>query len=283
MTFFEMVGHELPLVLFTVLAQAVVGMIFVYTPAYLNGYKDESDLKFFGIFTAIAFAIAMLPSVFHLGDITHALNFIRRMGIFYANNEWHIGWMNNEVAAGGLTMLFAFVLFLKPKKIFLFITLIFGLLCIFFMVGAYGTMQKTVTTWRFDVTFFYFFSSMLFLGGFMYHLFFAKDEHEEKMAFLVGLFGSGILMTSIIFQTLHLGSTTVAGTTDPFELLGGRYGDYILYGTGFIGAGIMIWYLNNYLRNKSKFIATIALLCALAGVLFTRAIFYGMINTNVMH
>ncbi|MSN95748.1 hypothetical protein F1B92_00815 [Campylobacter sp. FMV-PI01] len=81
-----------------------MGLIFVYAPAHYKGYR--LNLKKFGLFTVVAMGLAMLPSVFHLGDITHSLNFLRRMGVFYANNEWHIGWMNNEVAFAGFVLLF---------------------------------------------------------------------------------------------------------------------------------------------------------------------------------
>ena len=280
MTLFNIIAHEIPLVFFTVFAQAVIGMIFVYTPAYAKGYKD--NLKKFGLFSAIAMGLAILPSVFHLGDITHSLNFIRRMGVFYANNEWHIGWMNNEVACASLVVLFAGLLWLKGNKIFLYLALISGILCIFFMAGAYGSMQRTVTTWRFDVTLLYFYASMFFLGGLMYHLFFAKDEHEEKMAFLVGLFGGGLLLTSIVFQTLHLGNVQVAGIINPFDLLHGNYAKFIFIGAFLIGLSMVVWYTNNYLRNKCSVMAAIALILGLLGVLATRAVFYGLVNTHVM-
>ncbi|MCI6989178.1 MAG: dimethyl sulfoxide reductase anchor subunit [Campylobacter sp.] len=283
MILFEMIGHELPLVLFTVLMQAAVGLLFVYTPAFAKGYKSDSQLKNFGLFSVIALGVAILPSVFHLGDITHALNFAKRLGVFEIDGVWHIGWMNNEVAFAGLAMLFALLLYIKNSKIFLYLALACGILCIFFMAGAYGSMQRTVTTWRFDITLVYFFSSMLFLGGLMYHAFFAVSEHEEKMAFLVGLFGAGVLMTAVVLQTLHLGNAEVAGVINPFDLLGGKYGLYILVGAGLIGASMILWYANNYLLQSSKFVAFAAFVIALVGVGLTRAIFYGLINTHIMH
>ncbi|NLK66356.1 MAG: dimethyl sulfoxide reductase anchor subunit [Campylobacteraceae bacterium] len=280
MTLFNIIAHEIPLLFFTVFAQAVIGLIFVYTPAYWKGYK--TDLKRFGLFTTIAMGLAILPSVFHLGDITHSLNFIRRMGVFYANNEWHIGWMNNEVAFAGLVVLFGGLLWLKEKRVFLHLALACGILCIFFMAGAYGSMQKTVTTWRFDITLLSFYSSMFFLGGLMYHTFFAQSEHEEKMAFLVGLFGGGLLLVSIVFQTLHLGNVQVAGIINPFDLLKGNYAKFIFGGALLVGASMIIWYINNYLRKKCYIASALALILGTLGVLAIRAIFYGLVNTHVM-
>lgn len=154
---------------------------------------------------------------------------------------------------------------------------------VFFMAGAYGSMQETVTTWRFDITLVYFFSSGLYLGGLAYHLFFAKNLHEEKMAFLMGLIGSGILLSSVVFQTLHLGDLEVAGITNVFNLLHGDYAKIVFYGASFMGFGMITWYFNGYLRQKNKFIALIAFISAMIGVLMTRIIFYGLINTHIMH
>ncbi|ASM40837.1 dimethyl sulfoxide reductase anchor subunit [Campylobacter sp. RM12327] len=280
MILFDIIAAEIPLLFFTVFAQAIIGLVFVYTPAYYQGIR--TNIKKFGIFTTIAMGIAMLPSLFHLGDITHSLNFIRRMGVFYANHEWHIGWMNNEVAFAGLVLLFALLLWYKNNKIFLYLALISGILCIFFMAGAYGSMQRTVTTWRFDVTLINFYACMFFLGGLMYHTFFAKEEHEEKMAFLVGLFGGGMLLVAIVFQTLHLGNVQVAGIINPFDLLQGNYSKFIFLGAMLVGLAMTIWYFNIYLRNKSKIIAGLALIIGILGILAIRAIFYGLVNTHVM-
>lgn len=96
-----------------------MGLIFVYTPAHYRGYK--LNLKKFGLF--VAMSLAMFSSIFHLGDITHSLNFLRRMGVFYANNEWHIGLINNEVAFAGLVLLFGGLLWLKEKRVFLYLAL----------------------------------------------------------------------------------------------------------------------------------------------------------------
>lgn len=283
MKFYDLVATELPLVLFTTFFQAVVGLIFVYTPAFIKGYKSQNELKNFGLFSFFALFFALLPSIFHLGDITHVFSFLKKLVMFKLNGEWHINYMNNEVMCAGISLIFALLLYLKTNRNFLFLSLFFGLLCIFFMAGAYGSMQESVTTWRFDITLFYFYSSALFLGGIFYHLVFAKDIYEEKMAFLVGLFGIGILITSIVFQTLHLGNVVVAGVINPFDLLNGNYGNFILASAVLIGLAMLLWYFNNYLNKKNKALAFVAFLVALLGVMISRIIFYGLINTHIMH
>lgn len=39
MTSFNHILSEMPLVLFTILVQAVIGLSFVYAPAFIKGYK----------------------------------------------------------------------------------------------------------------------------------------------------------------------------------------------------------------------------------------------------
>ncbi|EOH1603175.1 dimethyl sulfoxide reductase anchor subunit [Campylobacter jejuni] len=108
MTSFNHILSEMPLVLFTILAQAVIGLSLVYAPAFINGYKNYANLKSFGLALEIAMMVAFIPSFFHLNDITHIFNVLNRMGVFYANNEWHIGWMNNEILFVSLVCAWAF-------------------------------------------------------------------------------------------------------------------------------------------------------------------------------
>ncbi|EFT7485949.1 hypothetical protein MGT25_000227 [Campylobacter jejuni] len=49
MTSFNHILSEMPLVLFTILAQAVIGLSLVYAPAFINGYKNYANLKSFGL------------------------------------------------------------------------------------------------------------------------------------------------------------------------------------------------------------------------------------------
>ncbi|HED4582924.1 TPA: dimethyl sulfoxide reductase anchor subunit [Campylobacter jejuni] len=284
MTSFNHILSEIPLVLFTILAQAVIGLSLVYAPAFINGYKNYANLKSFGLTLGIAMIAAFIPSFFHLNDITHIFNVLNRMGVFYANNEWHIGWMNNEILFVSLVCALGFLLYLKTSNWVFYLTLICGILGLFFMSGAYGSMQESVPTWDFKITLLYFFASAIFLGAIVYYCFFENSEHERKMSFFTGLIGIGLLSTAIVLQTLHVGQTWIMGLVNPFELLGGTYDWFISLSFAFLGLGIVTWYLHNYLHEKfkSKFFAYFALLCAFLGVFTTRMLFYGLISTQIM-
>ncbi|WP_074498110.1 4Fe-4S dicluster domain-containing protein [Campylobacter jejuni] len=64
-----------------------------------------------------AMVVAFIPSFFHLNDIIHIVNVLNRMGVFYANNEWHIGWMNNEILFISLVCALGFLLYLINFKL----------------------------------------------------------------------------------------------------------------------------------------------------------------------
>lgn len=256
MTSFNHILSEMPLVLFTILAQAFIGLSLVYAPALINGYKNNENLKSFGLVLGVAMVIAFIPSLFHLNDITHIFNVLNRMGVFYANNEWHIGWMNNEILFVSLVCALGFLLFLKTSNWIFYLALICGILGLFFMSGAYGAMQESVPTWDFKITLLYFFASAIFLGAIVYYCFFENSKHERKMSFFAGLIGIGLLSTAIVLQTLHVGQTWIMGLVNPFELLGGTYVWFISLSFAFLGLSISTWYLHNYLheRFESKFL-----------------------------
>ncbi|EFU2432201.1 dimethyl sulfoxide reductase anchor subunit [Campylobacter jejuni] len=109
------------------------------------------------------------------------------MGVFYANNEWHIGWMNNEILFVSLVCALGFLLYLKTSNWVFYLTLICGILGLFFMSGAYGSMQESVPTWDFKITLLYFFTSAIFLGAIIYYCFLKIANMKEKCRFLQDL------------------------------------------------------------------------------------------------
>lgn len=279
---------EMPLVIFTILTQAVIGLSFIYAPAYFKAFNEGrangKNLKNFALFFTIALFVSFIPALFHLNDISHIFNVLNRIGFFYANNEWHIGWMNNEVLFIGLCCALGALLYIKNSKIILIFVIISGILGLFFMSGAYGSMQDSVPTWNFKITLLYFFASAIFLGSIVYYVFFARENHEKRMSFLMGLIGSGLLSTAIVLQTLHVGSIWIMGLVNPFELLGDSYLTMIILSMALIGLSMVSWYLYNYLNDKFSFIfmSYFALICAFLGIFATRILFYGLISTQIM-
>lgn len=277
---------EMPLVIFTILTQAIIGLSFIYAPAYINSLKNNKayDLKSFALFYTIAIFVSFLPALFHINDLSNIFNVLNRLGVFYANNEWHIGWMNNEILFIGLCCFFGFLMYLKSNKFMLFMIIICGILGLFFMSGAYGSMQNSVPTWNFKITLLYFFASAIFLGSIVYYVFFARENHEKRMSFLMGLIGSGLLSSAIVLQTLHVGSIWIMGLVNPFDLLGDSYLIMIILSMALIGLSMVSWYLYNYLNDKFSFIfiSYFALICAFLGVFTTRVLFYGLISTQIM-
>ncbi len=79
MTLYNSFIEELPLILFTVIAQSAVGFSLIY--AYSNGaaaQKDERYKKFAIVFLSLVI-LGMFSSIFHLGDPFHAPYMITRI------------------------------------------------------------------------------------------------------------------------------------------------------------------------------------------------------------
>ncbi|ENV8235333.1 hypothetical protein ACFK4Z_000588 [Campylobacter jejuni] len=57
--------------------------------------------------------------------------------------------MNNEILFVSLVCALGFLLYLKTSNWVFYLTLICGILGLFFMSGAYGSMQESVPTWNF--------------------------------------------------------------------------------------------------------------------------------------
>lgn len=258
--------HEMPLVLFTTFSQCSIGFLFVFTYFYFKDKASNLELKKFGLTLSVLMAISIIPAFFHLGDIFHAFNIIKRLGVFYFNNSWHIGWMNNEIAFVGLVFVFGALMYFYQKNWLLILANICGILGIFFMAGAYGSMSKTVVLWDFGITMVMFYSAAILLGAIMYSVLIKSDENRQKTLFLVGLFGVGVHFSSIFFQTIHVGTANVTGLSNHYEILGGYYGNFIIVCSMFLGLSMMLFAFN-VMRSNNRQIAFLTLVSGGLGVL----------------
>ncbi|CZE45942.1 dimethyl sulfoxide reductase anchor subunit family protein [Campylobacter geochelonis] len=283
MTLYDIVIHELPLVLFTTFSQCSIGFLWIWTYFYFKNKGEKDQLSKFGLKIGILMVISIIPAFFHLGDITNAFKIIYRLGFFIeSNGSYHIGWMNNEIAFVGLVCLFGFALCKWQKNFLLILANLSGVLGIFFMAGAYGSMSKSVVMWDFNITLVMFYSAAIFLGAIMYHLLGFKDENSQKVAFLLGLLGVGVHFSSIFFQTLHVGQTWVMGVENPYDMLDGFYFKFIVWCSSLLGFSVLLWGINKFFIKSKIALPYLTLVCAGVGVIIARVLFYGLINTTIM-
>ncbi|SQA70884.1 Anaerobic dimethyl sulfoxide reductase chain C [Campylobacter jejuni] len=95
--------------------------------------------------------------------------------------------MNNEILFVSLVCALDFLLYLKTSNWVFYLTLICGILGLFFMSGAYGSMQESVPTGILRSLCFIFLLVLYFLGAIVYYCFFENSKHERKCHFLQDL------------------------------------------------------------------------------------------------
>ncbi|WP_277641879.1 DmsC/YnfH family molybdoenzyme membrane anchor subunit [Wolinella succinogenes] len=284
MTLSNLILGELPLVLFTVMTQAVVGFSFVYALSTQAKTSTLASRKRFGLTFLFLLAIALLPSLFHLGDPTHAPYLLMRLGAFESGGAWHIAWLPNEILGVGVLFALGIWLFYTGALLALYLLPLAGIVTLFFMSGIYGSMQNTVLTWNFSLTLWLFGSSALFLGGLLYRILHDLTHEDRLGAFLFSLIGFALLCLSLAFYTLHVGQSQIEGIESAYTLLGEHYALFL--GTGVILSvlALLLWFLKDFSTlpfGSPRSIGAIALLFGLLGVFSTRVLFYGLIHTHL--
>lgn len=151
---------ELPLILFTICIQAAIGIMLFMVIA--NLLQKEQEYKLSVTVAAVLSVVGVLISLAHLGSPTLALNALLNLGS---------SWLSREVLFSGtfmgITVLYAIVLYLKPKfktalNFLGWTASIVGLLDIFMMAKAYTS--SSVPAWQGIEPFVEFFVTMIVLG-----------------------------------------------------------------------------------------------------------------------
>lgn len=162
--------HELPMILFTVIAQMCVGMFIILglVQMWLSARTDEKTAD--RLTTPIVYLIGpalvfgLIASMFHMNDVTHTLNVIRNVATSWLSREIVFG-----VGFAGLGFVFAFMQWFKIasfriRQLVAFLAGIFGIGLIVSMSMIYSTLP-TVPAWNTWVVPFHFFMTAIVLGS----------------------------------------------------------------------------------------------------------------------
>lgn len=159
--------QELPLVLFTLLAQMAVGIVLVGQCIILCGPGETTRerARFQSLAAVVIFGIAALISLGHTGTPLH--------GPFTILNIAS-SWLSREIAMVGVTgfslLLLAFLRFRKPpsskENLAAFLVILVGIILSFVMSNVYN--QRFMPGWHSPTVFPLFLSSM-FLFGAVWH------------------------------------------------------------------------------------------------------------------
>ncbi|MGV4325377.1 dimethyl sulfoxide reductase anchor subunit family protein [Trueperella pyogenes] len=158
--------HELPMILFTVIAQMCVGMFLILglVQIWLSAHTDANTAD--RLTTPIVYLIGpalvfgLIASMFHMNEITHTLIGIRNI----ATSENIFG-----VGSAGLGFIFAFLQWFKIgpfrlRQAVAFLAGIFGIGLIISMSMIYSTLP-TVPAWNTWIIPFHFFRTAIILGA----------------------------------------------------------------------------------------------------------------------
>ncbi|WP_341827674.1 dimethyl sulfoxide reductase anchor subunit [Trueperella pyogenes] len=162
--------HELPMILFTVIAQMCVGMFLILglVQIWLSAHTDANTAD--RLTTPIVYLIGpalvfgLIASMFHMNDITHTLNVIRNIATSWLSREIIFG-----VGFAGLGFIFAFLQWFKIgpfrlRQAVAFLAGIFGIGLIISMSMIYSTLP-TVPAWNTWIIPFHFFMTAIILGA----------------------------------------------------------------------------------------------------------------------
>lgn len=274
MTLYNSFIEELPLILFTVIAQGAVGFSLLYSINNANtAIKDESYKKF-GLIFLIFVIISMITSIFHLGTPLHIPYMLGRVFGFSQDGHHIVSWLPLEIVGIGLMLLVGIIVFLKGTKLAIYALPIVGIAMLYAMGNIYGSMASTIPTWNLNLTLFLFFSSALLLGSVMYSAFIAKSQKEYSVSNLASVIGFTLFVLSLALYTFYLGNLKLDVINNVFDLASGSYIYLMGWGIVLSGIGICLLLLK---RNFSK----LAFMAVLVGILLTRILFYGLITSHI--
>lgn len=162
--------HELPMILFTVLAQMsvgafiVLGVINMFAPAKYGRETVEraTDPAIYAIGPTLV--LGLIASMFHMNDVFNVLNVFRHFGTSWLSNEIVFG-----MAFAGLGFLFALMQWFKIgshtlRQVIAGLAALAGIALIYSMSMIYMTV-KAVPAWNSWVVMFHFFATAILLGS----------------------------------------------------------------------------------------------------------------------
>ncbi|EHK90730.1 DmsC/YnfH family molybdoenzyme membrane anchor subunit [Aggregatibacter actinomycetemcomitans] len=195
----SIVIHELPLVVFTVLAQSAVGswLVFSFVLCTSSNAQNRHYLHKVMFVILALLGIGFAASVLHLGTPIRAFNSLNRVSE---------SMMSNEIASGALFFAMAGMYWLLAimrkmplalDKLWLVITSLIGLVFMVMMDQVYHI--PSVPTWNTPITSCLFYGTVA-LGGIAlsYALLMANPQRTYQLSALPWLFSLAVLFAAIV-------------------------------------------------------------------------------------
>ncbi|MGQ0287300.1 dimethyl sulfoxide reductase anchor subunit family protein [Pasteurellaceae bacterium 22721_9_1] len=191
--------HELPLIIFTVLSQSVVGAFLLFTLTLCSAQdKHYRAYVHKAMFVLLLLqGVAFVASITHLGSPLRAFNSLNRIGE---------SMMSNEIASGALFFALAGLYWLiaitgkMPKalgNLWLILTALVGLAFMFFMNQTYHI--ATVPTWNTVFTSWNFYLTVVIAGFALGYALLQSDRPDARiLKWVPTAVGIGLLLAAVV-------------------------------------------------------------------------------------
>lgn len=274
--------HELPLVIFTVLAQSVVGafllfsiVLFTAQDKFYRGYVHKAMFVLLALLGG-----GFIASIIHLGSPLRAFNSLNRVGESMLSNEIATGALFFAIA-GGYWLLA--VLDKLPKafgSLLLVLASVVGLAFMYMMnmvyhISTVPTWDSHFTTWGFYLT--------IILSGFTlgYALLHTERPDGKVISWVPMVVSIAALVAAVV--AMYQGFT-LAGTVTSAQKATALVPDFAMLTAvrfALIGCAVVLLF---YALHKPSSIVTkiLAVFCVLAGEMIGRTLFYGLHMTAGM-
>lgn len=278
-----MFSEEWPLLLFTLLAQVAVGAyIFLIIVRAFNkklGNNRGINATKLGIFLVGPItALALLCSLFHLGDPLGAYRSILNFGS---------SWLSREIVFTGLFFVLWIVSYYLDRKgswnqLVGWINSAVGVAVIYSMASIYASSIKPA--WSDLNTYLAFYGTTILFGAVISIIFLllSKEEKTEGLTNIVkviGMIGLGAIIVQLIYLPVYISGLTVIGQAgiESVALISGSYTlvTVIRWALSILGLLIIgvLFYRNMHSKSQMSFYLG-ALTLVLAGEFLGRYIFY---------
>jgi DMSO reductase, anchor subunit DmsC len=274
----SMMIHELPLVIFTVLAQSAVGTWLVFSVVLCTTTNAQSRHyvhKTMMVILALL-GLGFIASVAHLGTPMRAFNSLNRVGESMMSNEIACG--AAFFALAGLYWLLAIMrkMPIGLGKLWLIVTAIIGLIFMVVMNLVYHI--PTVPTWNTPLTSCLFYSSVV-LGGIAlsYALLMANPQRTYSLKALPWLFALAILFAAIVVVYQGFGLSQIHSAVQNASDLVPNYAVISALRLCCLGVAAILLF-----RTQKSGALGLALLLTLFAEMLGRNLFYGLHMTAGM-
>lgn len=264
--------HELPLIIFTVLAQSVVGcwLLFSFVLCRDNSEQSRSYLHKVMLVPLVLLAIGFIASITHLGSPLRAFNSLNRVGE---------SMLSNEIASGAAFFILAGLYWLlttlgkMPKgfaKFWLILTACIGLTFMYMMNKLYHI--STVPTWNTVFTSWQFYLTVIIGGTALAYALMHTNPHKEySLCYCPWIYAIATFLAAIVVIYQGFGLSQIHSSAMQAADLVPDYAIMHAIRLSLLGLGGVLLF-----KVKNSVSLGLAVIIVLFAEMIGRTVFYGL-------